>query len=200
MDKIFYVFDGCAEQCKNWKNFFNLCHHQQDFNMYAEWIFFATSRDKSPCNGLEGFVKHYVAKRSLQRPLHDQILSYQSMFVLRVKEIPSITFFNVTQEEMVNVHADQDDRFAKSKTVPGTRSSHYVVPISCNNIAQTLTSENREFLQFDFDKSLTAEIDIKNIKCVSYASCICDVFWWVGIVIEVNVHEGYLKTEFLHRT
>ena len=62
---------------------------------------------------------------------------------------------------MVNVCADLEDRFAKSITVPETRSSHHFVPISCNKIAHKLTSEDREFLQFDFDKSLTEEIDIK---------------------------------------
>ena len=27
--------------------------------MDAEWIFFATSHGKSPCNGVGAFVKHY---------------------------------------------------------------------------------------------------------------------------------------------
>ena len=63
---------------------------------------------------------------------------------------------------MVNVRADLEDHFAKSKTVPGTRSSHHFVPISCNKNAYKLTSEDGEFLQFDFDKSLTEEIDIKH--------------------------------------
>ena len=120
------------------------------------------------------------------------------MLDLCVREIPSITFFGVSQEEMVNVHADLEDHFAKSRTMPGTRSSHHFVPISCNKIAHKLTSEDREFLQFDFNKSLTKEIDIKNIKCFLYVSCIYDTFWWVGIVTEVNVHEGDLKIEFLH--
>ena len=84
--------------------------------MDAEWIFFATSHGKSPCNGVGEFAKCYVMKRSLQRPLHDQILSYQSMLDLCVREIPSITFFIVNQEEMVNVHADLEDCIAKSKT------------------------------------------------------------------------------------
>ena len=66
---------------------------------------------------------------------------------------------------MVNVLADLEDCFTESKTVPGTRSSHHFVPISCNKIAHKLTNEEREFLQFDFDKSLTKEIDMKNIKC-----------------------------------
>ena len=161
VDKIFYFSDGCVEQYKNHKNFINLCH-QQDFNMDAEWIFFATSHGKSPCNGVGRFVKRYVAKRSLQRPLHDQILSYRSMLDLCVREIPSITFFSVSQEDMVNVCADLEDCFAKSKTVPGT-SSHHFVPKSCNKIAHKLTSEDSDFLQFDFNK-LTEEIDIKKIK------------------------------------
>ena len=59
----------------------------------AEWIFFATSHGKSPCDVVGGFDKRYVAKHSLQRPLYDQILSYQSMLDLRVRKIPSITFF-----------------------------------------------------------------------------------------------------------
>ena len=143
VDKIFCFSDGCAEQYKNCKNYINLCHHQQDFSMDVEWIFFATSHGKSPCNGVRGLVKRYVAKRSLQRPLHDQILSYQSRLDLCVREIPSITFFSVSQEEMVNVHADLEDCFAKSKTETGTRSSHHFVPISCNKIAHKLTSEDR---------------------------------------------------------
>ena len=60
------------------------------------------------------------------------------------------------------------------------------------------TSEDSEFLQFDFDKSLTEEIDIKNIGCFSNASCIYDTIWCAGIVTDVNVHEGDLKIEFRH--
>ena len=116
---------------------------------------------ESPCDGVRGFVKRYVAKRSLQRPLYDQIWSYQSILDLCVREIPSITFFGISQEEIVNVRADLEDRLAKSKSMPRRRSSHHFVPISCKKIAHKLTSEDREFLQFDFDKSLTEEIDTK---------------------------------------
>ena len=44
------------------------------------------------------------------------------------------------------------------KVEDGTRSSHHFVPIFCNKIADKLTSEDRQFLQFNF---LTEEIDIK---------------------------------------
>ena len=89
------------------------------------------------------------------------------MFDLCAREISSITFFDVSQHEMVNVCADLEDCFAKSKTMPGTRSSHDFVPISCNKTARKLTSEDREFLQFDFAKSLTEEIEVS----VAYSIC-----------------------------
>ena len=140
--------------------------------MDAEWIFFANSHGRSPSDSVGGFVKHYVANRSWQRPLHDQILSYQSMLVLCVREIPSITFFGVSQEEMIN--ADLEDRFEKSKTVPGRKNSHHFVPISCNKIAHELTSEDSKFLGFDFDESLTKEIHKKksSVFCMSAVSAI----------------------------
>ena len=52
--KIIYFSDGCAAQNKNRKNFINLCHHEQDFGMSAEWHFFATSHGKGACDGVGG--------------------------------------------------------------------------------------------------------------------------------------------------
>ena len=65
------------------------------------------------------------------------------MLDLCVREIPSSTFFGVSQEEMVNVCADLEDHFLKSKAVSGTRRRHYLVPTSCNKIAHKFTSEDR---------------------------------------------------------
>ena len=64
LDKIFYFSDGCAEQYEN-RNFINLCHHQQDFNMDGEWMLFATSHGKSPYNGVGGFVKQFVMLQNI---------------------------------------------------------------------------------------------------------------------------------------
>ena len=93
IDKIFYFSDGCGGQYKNFKNFLNLCHHKHDFGMDAEWIFFATSHGKSPCDGIGGAVKRHTAKRSLQRPLNNQILDYKAMLDLCREEMKSINFF-----------------------------------------------------------------------------------------------------------
>ena len=84
-----------------------------------------------------GDLLNAVVKHSLQRPLHDQILSYQSMFDICVREILC--------HILINVCADLEDCFATSKTVSGTRSSHHFVLISCNKIAHKLTSEETSF-------------------------------------------------------
>ena len=72
--KIIYFSDGCAAQYKNRKNFVNLCHHEEDFRISAEWHFFATSHGKGACDGVGGTVKRLAARKSLRRPYSDQIL------------------------------------------------------------------------------------------------------------------------------
>ena len=134
LDKIFYFSGSCAEQYKNCKNFLNLCHHQQDFNMDSEWIFFATSHGKLPCDGVGGFVKHYVVKHSLQRsspPTWPNFeLPINACSLCKRKSFHHI--FGVSQEEVVNMCAELEGHLAKSKIMPGTRSSHPFVPIYCN--------------------------------------------------------------------
>ena len=49
---IHYFTDGCAGQYKNKKHFINLCHHEDDFGLSAEWNFFATSLWKAPVMAL----------------------------------------------------------------------------------------------------------------------------------------------------
>ena len=50
--KIHYFSDGAGSQYKNCKNILNLSYHQEDFQLAAEWNFFATSHGKSPCDGI----------------------------------------------------------------------------------------------------------------------------------------------------
>jgi len=64
--KIYYFSDGAASQYKNRKNFVNLCLHNHDFGIKAEWHFSATSHGKGACDGLGGTVKRLAAKASLQ--------------------------------------------------------------------------------------------------------------------------------------
>ena len=117
--KLFYFSDGCGGQYKNYKNFMNLCLHKQDFGLDAEWIFFAT------CDGIGGSVKHQAAKRSLQRPMNNQILDYQVMLSVGEEEMSKIKFFGISKETMDEVRKSLEERFSRGNTVPGRRSSHH---------------------------------------------------------------------------
>ena len=100
--KLFYFSDGCGGQYKNYKNFMNLCLHKQDFGLDAEWIFFPTSHGKSPCDEIGGSVKRHAAKRSLQRPMNNQILVYKDTFNVCEEEMSKIKFFGISKETMNN--------------------------------------------------------------------------------------------------
>ncbi|XP_071948717.1 uncharacterized protein [Antedon mediterranea] len=67
--RLIYFSDGAASQYKNYKNLSNLCCHNKDHALQAEWHFFATSHGKHACDGIGGTIKRLVAKASLQRPL-----------------------------------------------------------------------------------------------------------------------------------
>ena len=120
--KISYVSDGCGGQYKNFQNFLNLCSHKEDFSIEAEWIFFATSHGKSPCDGIGGAVKRHAVKWSLQRPLNNQILDYHV-----VLEVCIIVFFGIDKEDMVEVRQKMGKKFEDGKMVPSTRSRHHFI-------------------------------------------------------------------------
>ena len=59
----------------NQKNFVNLCNHENDFGIKAEWHFSATSHGKGACDGVGGTVKRLAARASLQKPYDEQFLT-----------------------------------------------------------------------------------------------------------------------------
>ena len=90
--KVFYFSDGTASQYKNRKNFINLCHHEADFGVPAEWHFSATSHDKGACDGVGDTVKHLAARASLQRPYDQQTMTPRQLFDWAAENVPA-TFF-----------------------------------------------------------------------------------------------------------
>ena len=197
IDKLYYFSDGCGGQYKNYKNFMNLCMHEHDFNIKAEWVFFATSHGKSPCDGIGGAVKRHVAKRSLQRPINDQILDYKSMLELCEKEMTSINFFEIVKEEMVKVRSDLEVRYRNGDTVPGTRASHHFIPLSSAKVAHKLTSEDEAYIDIH-NFNVPTIFRITDLTPSTYITCIYNSFWWVGLITKVNLQEGDVQVDFMH--
>ena len=188
--------DGYGGQYKNYKNFMNLCLHKQDFGLDAEWIFFATSHGKWPGDRIGGSVKCHDAKRSLPRPMNNQILVYKDMFNVCEEEMSKIKFFGISKETMDEVRKSLEERFSRGNTVPGTRSSHHFIPLSSFKVAHKLSSED-EFHAGTHDVNLSTTFELCDIRPMTYVTCLFNSFWWVGLVTQVDVEQGDVKVQLM---
>lgn len=114
IQKVFYFSDGSSAQYKNYKNFTNLLLHEQDFDLKAEWHFFATSHGKNACDGVGRTIKHLAAHASLQRPISNQILTPLQLFEFAKVEIPGVTSFYISTEHVNKVAQFLQQRFLNS--------------------------------------------------------------------------------------
>ena len=128
------IYDGCASQYKNCKHFLNLCHHEQDFGMSAEWNFFATSHGKGACDGVGGTVKTFAAKASMHRPHDHHINTPMKLFEFASFNIPAIKFCFSTTEGYYEEATLLASRMQRAKTIAGTQKLHFVKPLSLNHL------------------------------------------------------------------
>lgn len=192
--KIYYFSDGCAGQYKNKKNFINLCHHEKDFGIKAEWHFFATSHGKGACDGLGGLLKRWAAKASLQRPYDNQILDAISLFEWARENIKNVDFIFSSQEDHIQTAVFLETRFNLAKTVVGTQSFHAFIPkdestIIVRNFSESSTEEDRKVRLLD-------GIHISEIR--GYVTAMYENDWYVAYVLERDDENDHIKLTFLH--
>ena len=77
-DHIFFRWRSLTVQKR--KNIINLCNHQTDLGIQAEWHFSVTSNGKGPYDGVGGTMKCLAARASLQRPYEEQIMTLLKLF------------------------------------------------------------------------------------------------------------------------
>ena len=129
-----YFSDGCVVQYKNYKYFLNLCHHYSDFDMEAEWNFFATSHGKSAVNGNRCIIKWLTARASFQKPYNNQILSVEAVYLSCSKNTEYI-LFNFCERDTLNILWDKlAYHYEYGKTVPGTHSYQQLAPVSVDKV------------------------------------------------------------------
>ena len=144
--KVFYFSDGAASQYKNRKNFINLCHHEADFGVPAEWHFSATSHGKSACDSVGGTVKRLAARASLQRPYDQQIMTPRQLFDWASENVPATVFQYCSIDDYREEAIFLEERFEQARTIPGTRRLHSFIPVSKTVI------ETKEYSSSSFSK------------------------------------------------
>ena len=111
----------CAGQYKNFKNFSNLCNHEQDFCIKAEWHFLASSYGKGPYDGIWGTLKQNATMFAFKHPYVPFILNGEDLY----NHLKNVVGISVIYEEKAEIAAKKDylkDRYKMTSTVKGTRS------------------------------------------------------------------------------
>ena len=113
----------------------DLRSHKYDFGISAE-----KAIPNFSCDDIVGTVKAHVAKRSLQRPLNNQILDYKARLDLCENEMMSIKLFGIWKERWSVLKILRLKMIWRWGHLSVTRSSHYLVPLLSSRIGDMLTS------------------------------------------------------------
>ena len=193
--KVYYFSDGAASQYKNRKNFINLCHHKVDFGVYAEWHFSATSHGKGACDGLGGTVKRLAARASLQRPYDQQIMTPRQLFEWASDNIPAVSFEYCSTEDYKREQTYLEERFQRSRTIPGTRKLHSFAPIAKDRVRTRVFSSSTIFKE-ERVTSCESELPVEQIS--GYVTCYYNEHWWVACVLQLYPDTIEERLTFLH--
>lgn len=150
--KVIYFSDGAVTHFKNRKNLINLCYHFEDFQLDAEWNFFATAHGKGSVDGIGATVKRTVSRASLQRANNCPILNPADMFQFCDKHIKGIKFFFVSNKEVLKREKFLKRRYDKSIVITNTREHHRVVPFDKTALDCYEISDNYNFQRLKVSK------------------------------------------------
>jgi len=141
-----------------------------------------------------GTVKRLAATASLQRPLDRQILTTHDLYNWCVEAIENIVFFFVDTSQFHDLSQEQEKRFSHAKTVPGTRSFHWFVPLSTTKIQVGYISGD---ISGTFGSQQAAMRDL-NLQPGQFVACVYDGEWWLGNITEISTDNDDVKVSFMH--
>jgi hypothetical protein len=198
--KIIYFSDRSAAQYKNRNNFMNLCHHEEDFGMPAEWHFFATSHGKGPCDGVGGTVKRLAARASLQRPYDKQILTPRQLFEFGRSEIPTVNFCYATVEQHEHESNLLSKRFESTRTIAVMHKLYSFRPISLNvlEVGEFSASKVKRIEHVSFSSTVTNDSLVKFAAIKGFVTTQYDGHWWLACITKKMQESGEVEVTFLH--
>lgn len=166
-----------------------MCAHFEDFQLDAEWHFFATCHGKSACDGIGGTVKRLARLASLQRGVNDQITTPKQLFDWATANL-EIKCFYVTSTEVKANEALINERMQNEIAVSGTRKFHCFVPINLFQVkASVLSDDGADFTTFNILPNPTSEVfDFFSCAVNDYIACINpdDMYWYVTQIISLE--------------
>lgn len=150
LSRIIYFSDGSGAQYKNRFNVCNLLHHESDFNVPAEWHYFASAHGKGPSDGLGGTLKRLAAKASLQG---SEIQCAKELYEWAARNT-NLNVVYISAEECIKQKELLKSRFDAAVAIPGIRSYHSVSVDSDHSIKMKITSLSNNSKIFTLKKPI----------------------------------------------
>ena len=143
-------------------------------------------------------VASETTNASLQRPLNDQILTFEAVkkFCSMIK---GITFFSVNKDDLASICLQLNKCCKLGSTVKGTRSCHHFEPQSVTIIhAKHLIAEKDSITHsLAASDSDNRNMLIESLKPNDYVMCIYGDHWWLALVSQINSEEKDVLCNFL---
>lgn len=138
--KVHYWSDGAASQFKNRYMFANLLFHKEELNMEADWSFFETAHGKGAVDGIGGALKNKVWRAVLQGK--ENVTSPRSFFetAYKLSSESKIKVIYISKDVVEKDAVKFKKRYSTCKSIPNTRSLHFIRPAGSNVIEYSLNS------------------------------------------------------------
>ena len=133
----------------------------------------------------------------MQKPYSDQIMTPRQLFDWASANIPAVHFGYCSLVDYEVEEKNLEERFAKSRTIPGTRKLHSFIPISKDRItvkafsSSTTSKEERASCEVESD-----DVPVESIS--GFVTCVVDREWWLGCVLQLSPDENQVKVALLH--
>ncbi|XP_072043498.1 uncharacterized protein [Amphiura filiformis] len=214
LSMVHYFSDGAGGQYKNCKNLLNLCFHEYDFGVKAQWNFFATSHGKSPCDGIGGTVKRLVRRASLQAVSDNHILSPKDLYEWASANIEKVLFFFVSSTDIERHKANIENRMLNAKTMSGSRSHHKFVPFNEDELRMFRISSDETSSIICATKEPNAPLasptmltvsgkvtatDMTDLGAGKHIAAVYDKEWYICIIEDISLVHGDVSVKLMNR-
>ena len=88
-----------------------------------------------------------------------------------------------------------EERFARSRTIPGTRNYHSFVPTSKDKIRVKVFSTSSTSTE---ERVCSEEDDIPLESIAGFVTCVFEEKWWLACVLQITAGESQVELTLLH--
>ena len=143
-------------------------------------------------------MKRKLNNASLAASASQKILSTEAVFNYYSKNMPKITFFNLSKSEIDETRSRIRDCFSKEHTVVETKSFHHFSPSQIGTIQFKRVSLDKVFAGSHSFCSSQNVYELDDIPPQTYVVSMYDESWCVGLVEKHDSLHSDILVSFMH--